>query len=113
MARYDGMVEKNRAKSMEKEKLAITLIRNLEKDGEPIVICDLVRKTGLSRSFFYSNERVKEELERVLEKQRAVTYRNPRREIFDRAMEQKILLLERQVERLERENERLKRMCKI
>lgn len=106
------MVEKNRAKSMEKEKLAITLIRNLEKDGEPIAICDLVRKTGLSRSFFYSNERVKEELERVQEKQRAVTYRNPRREIFDRAMEQKILLLERQVERLERENEKLKKARK-
>lgn len=103
------MVEKNRAKNMEKEKLAITLIRSLEKDGEPIAICDLVRQTGLSRSFFYSNERVKEEMERVLEKQRGETYRNPKREIFDRAMEQKILLLERQVERLERENEKLRK----
>lgn len=76
---------------MEKEKLAILLIKSLEEDGEAIAICELIRKTGLSRSFFYSNERVKEELERVLEKKRVVTYCNLRREIFDRAMEQKIL----------------------
>ena len=59
MARYDVMVEKNREKSMEKEKLTITLIRNLE-EGESITICDLVWKTGFFRRFFYSNERVRE-----------------------------------------------------
>ena len=41
MARYDVMVEKNREKRKKKEKLTITLIRNLE-EGESITICDLV-----------------------------------------------------------------------
>ena len=103
------MVEKNREKNLEKEEKAVILIRELVESGEPIVICDLVRKTGLSRSFFYNNARIKEELDFALERQRGEGFRNPRRDIFDRAMEQKILLLERQVERLQRENEKLRK----
>jgi len=108
LAKYDAMLRKNQKKCKDKENLAFAAIREMEDHEEPIQICELVRRTGLSRGFFYRNETVREELERVLEKQSGKVLANPKQVIFDKALEHKVAALERQVAWFTKENEKLK-----
>ena len=56
MSKYSKMVEKNKQESKERVARAIRVIREMSENGEQLVVCDLVKKTGYSRTFFYKNQ---------------------------------------------------------
>lgn len=64
-----------------------------------------MQKTGLSRGFFYKNQIVREELERVMSQQGGMSH--PRKKILDLAMDNEIVAMRRQLRNLQRENEDL------
>lgn len=116
MEKFEKMVKQNQAESKEKIASAIAAIIEMEQAGERVQICELTKRTGLSRGFFYKNTAVRKELDRALELQRGMTFTNPRKAVLDVAMEKQIALLTKQVEKqtkqiaeLEAENKRLKK----
>ena len=116
MEKFEKMVKQNQAESREKISSAIAAIIEMEQAGERVQICELIKRTGLSRGFFYKNTAVRKELDRVLELQRGMTFTNPRKAVLDVAMEKQIVLLTKQVEKqkkqiaeLEAENKKLKK----
>lgn len=116
MEKFEKMVKQNQAESKEKIASAIAAIIEMEQAGERVQICELTKRTGLSRGFFYKNTAVRKELDRALELQRGMTFTNPRKAVLDVAMEKQIALLTKQVEKqkkqiaeLEAENTKLKK----
>lgn len=116
MEKFEKMVKQNQAESKEKIASAIAAILEMEQAGERVQICELTKRTGLSRGFFYKNTAVRKELDRALELQRGMTFTNPRKAVLDVAMEKQIVLLKKQVEKqkkqiaeLEAENTKLKK----
>ena len=69
MNKYDMMIACNRKTSEEKINRAVTEIRQMLTDREKVTVPKLVKRTGLSRGFFYKNETVRKEMDRVLEQQ--------------------------------------------
>ena len=115
MEKFEKMVKQNQAESKEKIASAIAAIIDMEQAGERVQICELTKRTGLSRGFFYKNTAVRKELDRALELQRGMTFTNPRKAVLDVAMEKQIALLTKQVEKqkkqiaeIEAENHKLK-----
>ena len=74
---------------------------------EKVSIPKLMKKTGLSRGFFYKNPIVRNEIDRALEQQAGMI--DLRRTIIDQAMEREMELLQQQVRKLKYENENLKK----
>lgn len=116
MEKFEKMVKQNQAESKEKIASAIAAIIEMEQAGERVQICELTKRTGLSRGFFYKNAAVRKELDRALELQKGMTFTNPRKAVLDVAMEKQIVLLKKQVEKqkkqiaeLEAENTKLKK----
>lgn len=65
-----------------------------------------MKRTGLSRGFFYKNSVVRKELDQAQELQTGMI--DPRRQIMDMAMNKQIDGLQKQNHRLKSENEKLK-----
>lgn len=107
MSKYDKMVEENQKKSKEKIAAARYAIREMLEDQERISVPKLMKRTGLSRGFFYKNPVIREEMNRAVEQQAGMI--DPRREILNVALEQQNELLQRQVQALKRENADLKK----
>lgn len=114
MSKYDKMVALNAERSKEKIEKAKKTIWDMVDKEEKVTIPKLMQKTGLSRGFFYKDNVIRGELDRVLECQ--VGMIDPRRSIINHAMDQQILRLQKQIaeqkqkiESLEKENARLKR----
>lgn len=107
MSKYDKMVEENQKKSKEKIAAARYAIREMLEDQERISVPKLMKRTGLSRGFFYKNPAIREEMNRAVEQQAGMI--DPRREILNTALEQQNELLQRQVQELKRENADLKK----
>lgn len=59
MNKYDTMIACNRKTSEEKINRAITEIRQMITEKEKVTVPKLVKRTGLSRGFFYKNETVR------------------------------------------------------
>ena len=97
MSKYDKMIEENQRKSKEKIELALQAIQDMLANKERISVPKLMKKTGLSRGFFYQ----------AVEQQAGMI--DPRREILNMAMEKQIELLNQKVAALSRENKELKR----
>ena len=92
MNKYDMMIACNRKTSEEKVNRAVTEIRQMLTDREKVTVPKLVKRTGLSRGFFYKNETVRKEMDRVLEQQAGMI--DPKRYIGDIVMKNRIELLE-------------------
>ena len=118
MNKYDTMIACNRKTSEEKINRAVTEIRQMLTDREKVSVPKLVKRTGLSRGFFYKNETVRKEMEeekiqklrqmdRALEQQAGMI--DPKRYIGDIVMKNRIELLEQQVRELKREKEQLEK----
>lgn len=107
MNKYDMMIAGNRKTSEEKINRAVTEIRQMLTDREKVTVPKLVKRTGLSRGFFYKNETVRKEMDRVLEQQAGMI--DPKRYIADIVMKNRIELLEQQVRELKREKEQLEK----
>ena len=99
------MIEENQRKSKEKIELALQAIQDMLANKERISVPKLMKKTGLSRGFFYKNPTVRDTLNQAVEQQAGMI--DPRREILNMAMEKQIELLK--VAALSRENKELKR----
>ena len=67
MNKYDKMLELNKKKSEEKVTSAVNTIREMVVEKEKVSIPKLMKKTGLSRGFFYKNPIVRSEIDRALE----------------------------------------------
>ena len=98
MSKYDKMIEENQRKSKEKIELALQAIQDMLANKERISVPKLMKKTGLSRGFFYKNPTVRDTLNQAVEQQAGMM-----------AMEKQIELLNQKVAALSRENKELKR----
>ena len=107
MSKYDKMIEENQRKSKEKIELALQAIQDMLANKERISVPKLMKKTGLSRGFFYKNPTVRDTLNHAVDQQAGMI--DPRREILNMAMEKQIELLNQKVAALSRENKELKR----
>ena len=107
MSKYDKMIEENQRKSKEKIGLAQLTIQDMLANKERITVPKLMKKTGLSRGFFYKNPTVRELMNQAVEEQAGMI--DPRREILNMAMEKQIDLLNQKVAALTRENSELKK----
>ena len=104
MNKYDTMIACNKKTSEEKINRAVTEIRQMLAEEEKVTVPKLVKRTGLSRGFFYKNETVRKEMDR-LERQMGMI--NPKRYIGDIVMKNRINLLEQQIRELKREKEQV------
>ena len=107
MNKYDKMIEENQRKSKEKICLAQQTIHDMVTNKERITVPKLMKKTGLSRGFFYKNPTVRDLMNQAVEEQ--VGMIDPRREILNMAMEKQIDLLNQKIAALTRENSELKK----
>lgn len=112
---YHNMVESNRKKSLEKENAAMAAIKNMLTGGIEVTIAGLVHETGLSRAFFYNNERIHTAYMEAKENQRGQDFTSQKKRVLDKAMMGRISLLEEQLsvrneeyKKLKAENERMK-----
>ena len=69
MSKYDKMIEENQRKSKEKIELAVQAIQDMLANKERISVPKLMKKTGLSRGFFYKNPTVRDTLNQAVEQQ--------------------------------------------
>ena len=107
MNKYDKMIEENQRKSKEKICLAQQTIHDMVTNKERITVPKLMKKTGLSRGFFYKNPTVRDLMNQAVEEQAGMI--DPRREIMNMAMEKQIDLLNQKIAALTRENSELKK----
>ena len=107
MNKYDKMIEENQKKSKEKIELAQRTIQDMISNKERISVPKLMKKTELSRGFFYKNPIVRDTMNEAIEQQAGMI--DPRREILNMAMEKQIELLNQKVTALTRENRELKK----
>ena len=107
MNKYDKMIEENQRQSKEKICLAQQTIHDMVTNKERITVPKLMKKTGLSRGFFYKNPTVRDLMNQAVEEQAGMI--DPRREILNMAMEKQIDLLNQKIAALTRENSELKK----
>ena len=70
--KYDKMVEITKGLSQKKIDLAQKAISDMLRHGEKITVAKLVRKTGLSRGFFYKNATIRPQLDAAIYKQQSM-----------------------------------------
>ena len=73
-----------------------------------MTVCELVKRTGLSRGFFYKNPEISKELDRARERQHGRVFVKPQKAILDKAMDNQLQVLQQQIVKLKKENETLK-----
>lgn len=100
------MIERNRKVSEEKAARAKSAIREMIEEEEKVTIPKLMKKTGLSRGFFYKNPVVRKEIDRALDLQAGMV--DSKRKVLDMVMENRIELLEQTITKLKKENAELK-----
>ena len=101
MSKYSKMVESNQKASKEKIDRAIRTIKEMLDKEEQLLVCELVRKTGLSRAFFYKNPTVSKFLNEARQKQEGKV-------ILDYALERQNELIKMEYEKSQKENKDLK-----
>lgn len=72
---------------------------------EKVIVPKLVKRTGLSRGFFYKNKTVRKDVDRALEQQAELI--DPKKYIGDIVMKNWIELLEQQIWEMKREKGKL------
>lgn len=117
MAKQDNMVQRNREESRAKVEKAIAVMTKLYQNGEQVTVAALIRKTGLSRAFFYNNKDVHAELRRFQGMQAGQSFVYPQKVVLDSVLEKSIVMLkkklaarEEEIRKIQAENERLKKM---
>ncbi len=97
------MVAKNHEKNKRKEEIATAEIQRMLRENEVIQICALVKSTGLSRGYFYSNPNIKKILSHAFEQQRGKNLPEKKTVIFDKAMHKQLKLLEKKYQDAQKE----------
>ena len=104
---YDKMLARNRKANTEKALKAEQEIRRMVAHNEPVPVTELIKRTGLSKGFFYRNERVRRALENAREMQGWEPQPYPQKAILDKAMDRQIQVMQRQIKKLQDENSSL------
>lgn len=107
MTKYDRMVAMNRATSDAKIAKAKAEIAKMVSDNIQVTVGELVKRTGLSRGFFYKNEEVNRALENARDLQDGKAFTRPQKVILDKAMDRQLQILQQQIEKLKSENSSL------
>lgn len=112
--KYDKIVAMNQAKSKQKADIAIKQIEKMLERKERITVTALAKNTGFAKSFFYRNPEVRKALDDAQLRQ-GECY-NPKKVIFDRALEEAninlkstVMKLKKRIRELENENSRLEK----
>lgn len=108
MEKHENMVSNNLIRSQNKVDKAVTEIKRMLNDDEQVVVCALVKRTGLSRAFFYNNKAVHEELVRAQKLQEGKSFVAPQKVVINKAMDREIELLKKKLDEKDREIDRLK-----
>lgn len=87
MGKHETMVKQNKERSICKENTAISLIERMVQEDQQVVVSELVKKTGFSRSFFYNNDRVRTELEKAQKLQNGKSFNDSRKIVIDKVMD--------------------------
>ena len=95
MEKHENMVKKNKERSKKKIEKACIAIRKMLKNDEQVVVKALVKRTDLSRAFFYNNEVVRVEMKRAQELQEGKSFVTQQKVIIDKSMEAHIDLLKK------------------
>lgn len=98
--KYDTMIAKNKVESEKKIQIAKEAITEMLEQGESIIVAALVKKTGLSRGFFYKNLIVRQTLEEAIYKQR-ISYGKPCKVVAGDKKEDIIIKQNIQIEELQ------------
>lgn len=107
MTKYDRMVATNRATSDAKIEKAKEEIAKMVSENVQVTVGELVKRTGLSRGFFYKNEEVNRALENARDLQDGKALTKPQKVILDKAMDKQLQILQQQIENLKSENSSL------
>ncbi len=102
-----GMVAFNKGKSEKKTMLAIDIIDQMLRDNEPVRIIELVKKTGLSRAFFYNNKYVNDYIRDAQKKQGGKVLISKRDKSLNEALRYTNSLQSAEIKSLKQEKERL------
>ena len=106
--KHNKMVEMNQEKSRQKMQLAMEEIQRMRDEGERITVSKLSKRTGLSDSFFYTNEKVREAVHKVIDLQDQSYKMNIEDvELVDRYKE-KLLDMRIEIIKLKSENQKLR-----
>ena len=108
MSKYSKMVESNQKARKEKIDCAIRTIKEMLEKEEQLLVCDLVRKTGLSRAFFYKNPTVSKYLKDARQQQEGKVFHQKKKVILDYALERQNELIKMEYEKAQKENKDLK-----
>lgn len=106
--KYDKLVEYNKKINGEKEKRALSEIKDMLQRDEQVTIAELVKRTSLSRSFFYNNEKVRSEISRARDIQGKKDFTRAKKVILDKSMDVQIKVLQRRIKELTEANIKLK-----
>lgn len=109
MKKYSRMLELNKNENQEKQERAIQAIREMLKEGKQIAVVDLVKKTGLSRGFFYKNEKVSKVMEEARKNQDGMFFFQKKKVILDQAMDKQLTIYKKQLDQLKMENDLLQK----
>ena len=104
--KYDKMIEITQAESQRKMDIAQKAISGMLESMERITVAELVRRTGLSRGFFYKNPIVRRELDDAIHRQEAM-FKNRHPVIMDRELEDAMVDLRLELLRVKTKNEEL------
>ena len=107
MTKYDRMVATNKATSTAKIAKAKEEISKMVSENIQVTVGELVKRTGLSRGFFYKNEEVSRALENARDLQDGKALTRPQKVILDKAMDKQLQVLQQQIEKLKSENSSL------
>ena len=102
--KYDKMVAITRAESQKKMNIAKNTISDMLKNTERITVAELVKRTGLSRGFFYKNEFIRREMDDAIHRQEAI-FKNRHPVAMDRQLENSVLDLKLELLRVKRRME--------
>ena len=107
MEKYEKMITANRSASRAKIDKAIREIEGMLNTDVEVSVAELVKRTGLSRGFFYKNEEVYRELSRARDLQHGKTFHKPQEVVLNKAMDQQIKIMRKHLDKLQGENEKL------
>ena len=104
--KYDKMIEITQAESQRKMEIAKKAISGVIDSMERITVAELVKRTGLSRGFFYKNQMVRRELDDAIHRQEAI-FKNQHPVIMDRQLENSMVDLKLELLKAQTKNEKL------
>lgn len=104
--KYDKMIEITQAESRRKMEIAKKAISGMLDNMERITVAELVKRTGLSRGFFYKNQMVRRELDDAIHRQEAI-FKNQHPVIMDKELENTMVDLKLELLRATMQNEEL------